>query len=143
MSITVWNPRLEVVCSAAKGRTEQKPAQSLRPKDDHELNEGGMSRQFDQGLLLRQTREGCLVCCRGPAPAVALCAWKLLEGAPSARMRARESRPPGQGLGPAPHLHHGLVPSQCQEHARSQLVLRQGEQEFFGLVTGAHEDVDL
>ena len=53
------------------------------------------------------------------------------------------NRPPGQGLGPAPHLHHGLVPSQCQEHARSQLVLRQGEQEFFGLVTGAHEDVDL
>lgn len=37
MSITVWSPCLEVVCSAAKGRTEQKPAPSLRPTDDHAL----------------------------------------------------------------------------------------------------------
>lgn len=43
----------------------------------------------------------------------------------------------------APHLHHGLVAPQRQEHAGSQLVFRQGEQEFFGLVTGAHEDVHL
>lgn len=43
----------------------------------------------------------------------------------------------------APYLHHGLVPPQCKQHAWAQLVFCQGEQEFFGLVTGAHEDVHL
>lgn len=48
-----------------------------------------------------------------------------------------------QGPGAAPHLHHGLVASQRQEHAGPQLVFCQGQQELFGLVTGAHEDVHL
>lgn len=58
-------------------------------------------------------------------------------------MKDRVSQQPCRGLGPAPYLHHGLVAPQRQEHAGSQLVFRQGEQEFFGLVTGAHEDVHL
>jgi len=43
----------------------------------------------------------------------------------------------------APYLHHGLVPTQGQQHAGAQLVFSQREQELLGLVAGAHEDVDL
>lgn len=41
------------------------------------------------------------------------------------------------------HLHHGLVPSQGQQHAGAQLVLSQRQQELLGLVAGAHQDVHL
>lgn len=41
------------------------------------------------------------------------------------------------------HLHHGLVSTQSQEHARTQFVFSQGQQELLGLVAGAHQDVNL
>lgn len=41
------------------------------------------------------------------------------------------------------HLHHGLVSTQSQEHAGTQFVFSQGQQELLGLVAGAHQDVNL
>lgn len=41
------------------------------------------------------------------------------------------------------NLHHGLVPTQSQQHARAQLVLSQREQELLGLIARAHQDMNL
>lgn len=40
-------------------------------------------------------------------------------------------------------LDHGLVPSQGQQHAGTQLVLSQREEELLCFVAGTHQDVDL
>ncbi len=42
-----------------------------------------------------------------------------------------------------PYLHHGLVSTQGQQHAGTQLVFSQREQELLGLITGAHQDMNL
>lgn len=90
---------------------------------------GERKKLVDQGLLPAELRRLAL---HLPARRCVPSSWN------SSVLRA-----PSTSTGMAPHLHHGLVAPQRQEHAGSQLVFRQREQEFFGLVTGAHEDVHL
>lgn len=41
------------------------------------------------------------------------------------------------------YFHHGLVPTEGQQHARTQLIFSQREQELLGLIAGTHQNMNL